>query len=319
MKTLLAEDMDGIGQSRQYDEVCKRLLSHKEVLARILLHCVDEYKECSVQEIRDTYIEGEAEIGSVPIRGGQSARIQGDNTEDTSLGEGMVRYDIRFHAVAPGSGGKEKEWIGLIINIEAQNRYHQTYPLTKRGIYYCSRLLSAQYGVEFQNSHYEKLKKVYSIWICVSPPGEVQNSITEYGIYENVICGNARQDKQNYDLMKMIMLCLGDERDTEQEVLRFLDVLFSDNISIQVKKQVLETEFALEMSDRMEGDLDTMCNLSEGVFYRGYEEGGFQNLLENLQNMMEGLGLSLEQAAAVLKLSDERLRMCQAALEKKRS
>ncbi len=54
--------------------------------------------------------------------------------------------------------------IRLIINIEAQNDFYPGYPLIKRGIYYCSRMISAQYGTEFKNSHYENIKKVYSIW-----------------------------------------------------------------------------------------------------------------------------------------------------------
>ena len=71
-----------------------------------------------------------------------------------------------FFAVAPVSG----ELIRLIINIEAQNDYYPGYPLIKRGLYYCSRMISAQYGTEFTGSHYEQIKKVYSIWICINPP-----------------------------------------------------------------------------------------------------------------------------------------------------
>lgn len=80
--------------------------------------------------------------------------------------EGIVTYDIRFLATAPVSG----ELIRLIINIEAQNDFYPGYPLIKRGIYYCSRMISAQYGTEFTKSHYEDIKKVYSIWICMNPP-----------------------------------------------------------------------------------------------------------------------------------------------------
>ena len=66
-----------------------------------------------------------------------------------------MEYDIRFFAIAPVSG----ELIRLIINIEAQNDFYPGYPLIKRGIYYCSRMISAQYGTEFTNSHYENIKK----------------------------------------------------------------------------------------------------------------------------------------------------------------
>lgn len=45
--------------------------------------------------------------------------ISGLDTEDRSAHEGMVAYDIRFRAIAPGSG----EPIGLIVNIEVQNDF----------------------------------------------------------------------------------------------------------------------------------------------------------------------------------------------------
>ena len=50
----------------------------------------------------------------------------------------------------------------------------------KRGIYYCSRMISGQYETAFTNSHYENIKKVYSIWICMNPPKNRENSITRY-------------------------------------------------------------------------------------------------------------------------------------------
>ena len=37
------------------------------------------------------------------------------------------------------------------------------YPIIKRALYYCSRMISFQYGSEFTEAHYEKIRKVYSI------------------------------------------------------------------------------------------------------------------------------------------------------------
>lgn len=95
---------------------------------------------------------------------------------DYTIPEGTVTFDIRFMALAPKSG----ELISLIINLEAQNDFYPGYPLIKRGIYYLSRMISAQYGTEFSESHYENVKKVYSIWICTNPPKNRENSITSY-------------------------------------------------------------------------------------------------------------------------------------------
>lgn len=70
-----------------------------------------------------------------------------------------VTFDVRFTVQAPGTG----ETIKLIINLEAQNDFHPGYPLIKRVVYYCSRLISSQYGSVFVKSDYGSIQKVYSI------------------------------------------------------------------------------------------------------------------------------------------------------------
>ena len=115
--------------------------------------------------------------------------------EDASVYEGTVTYDIRFCAEAPGTENR----IQLIINIEAQNDFYPGYPIIKRGIYYCSRMISSQYGTEFTSSHYENIKKVYSIWICMNPPQYRENTITEYYIAEKNLVGNVKEKIENYD------------------------------------------------------------------------------------------------------------------------
>lgn len=56
--------------------------------------------------------------------------------------------------------------------------------IVKRNLYYCCRLVSSQYGTEFTNSHYEKIKKVYSIFIFMNPPNYRKSTINQYSIQE---------------------------------------------------------------------------------------------------------------------------------------
>lgn len=62
-------------------------------------------------------------------------------------------YDVRFDAIAPKSADstEQEEVIRLIINVEAQTKFKPGYSLTKRAIYYCSRMISAQHGQILQN------------------------------------------------------------------------------------------------------------------------------------------------------------------------
>ncbi len=318
MSSLLSETMDGADLRYQYDELCKKFLSNKEVLARILKYRIPEYKHCSIADIRDKYIEGTPEVGSAPVKPDQAGRIHGDNTEDSSQNEGSIRYDIRFHAIAPGQENEEDaEYIRLIINVEAQNQYYPSYPLVKRGLYYCARLLSAQYGTVFEKAHYEKLQKVYSIWICTAPPGSRRNTITEYSLQEKTVCGNAAEKKQNYDLLQVVILCLGSVHEATEEDLRFLDILFSKDLTRAERKHMLTEQFDMDMSNSMEREVEQMCNLSQGFVEEGkllgreegraegHKQGLTEGRLETLKNLMQTTGWSFEVAADALKLPEK--------------
>ena len=276
--TTIAKNIRVADEKAGYDAACKRLLSEKIILAWIMKNCLEEYRDCDVEEIAEKYIEGTPQVGEVAVAPDETNRvsmIQGAGNEDTSLTEGTVTYDIRFLAIAPVSG----ELIRLIINIEAQNDFYPGYPLIKRGIYYCSRMISAQYGTEFTNSHYENIKKVYSIWICMNPPKSRENSITRYYIAEENLVGSVKERKADYDLMAAVMICLGKEEDSGTDLLKLLNVLLSTETGSQDKCQILEEDFHIRMTQTLESEVSLMCNLSKGVEEKGIEKGRQEGII----------------------------------------
>ncbi len=250
----------------------------KIILAWIMKNCLEEYRDCDVNEIAEKYIEGMPQISQVAVIPDESnhvSMIHGAGNEDVSLTEGTVTYDIRFLAVAPVSG----ELIRLIINIEAKNDFYPGYPLIKRGIYYCSRMISAQYGTEFTSSRYENVKKVYSIWICMNPPKNRENSITRYYIVEENLVGNVKERKADYDLMAAVMICLGREEDSNIDLLKLLNVLLSTEKDSEDKCQILEDDFHIKMAQTLESEVSLMCNLSKGVEEKGFEKGRQEGII----------------------------------------
>lgn len=288
-----------------YDAACKQILANKYILAWIMKSCLDEYRDCEIKEIAERYIEGTPEIGAAPVMPDEWAadgKIHGDAGEDSRIAEGVVTYDIRFRAIAPGREG----YLNLIINVEAQKDYYPGYPLLKRGIYYCSRLLSSQYDVDFSNAAYEKLKKVYSVWICLNPPDHRKNTIMRYSMTEEIFVGEACEPKENYDLMTVVMVHLGKAEEGEEgSILRLLDVLFTGERNYMEKKNILENEFAIPMTRRFEKEVANMCNFSEYVEERGIERGRLEMLTANLRNLMDNLNLTLEQAMDALNVAAE--------------
>lgn len=197
-------------------------------------------------------------------------------TDHFGLEKDSYIYDVRFDAIAPTSEGStaQKDVIRLIINVEAQTAFNPGYPLTKRAIYYCSRMISAQHGPIFTNSEYGKIRKVYSIWVCTHPTKEFQNTLIRYSIRPEQLIGNAVEKSENYDLMSVVTICLG-EPGTENYtgIVKFMDVLLSSSRAATEKKKILEEEFGVAMNEELEREVLVMCNLSQGVKAEGREEG----------------------------------------------
>ena len=256
----------------KYDAACKRLLSHKIILAWIMKEVLKEYEGLSAEEIAANCIESEPQVSEVAVGIDESDTpvIHGIGTEDVSLTEGRTLYDIRFLASEPISGMYNR----LYINVEAQSDFYPGYPLTKRGIYYIGRMISAQKGTEFVGSDYEKLKKVYSIWVCAEPPKKFENTIAKFGMKKENIAGQFDISERDFDLATMIILCLGDpEDDNATSLLRLLDILLSQTMSVDERKRILENEFGISMTVKLKGEIESMCNLSDGVERRGIRKG----------------------------------------------
>lgn len=319
IENTLAKSIASVGLRASYDASCKRLLANKVILAWIMKSCVEEYRDCSIQEIAERYIEGQPQIGQLAVHPDErpdGEQIIGASTEDSSIYEGTITYDIRFYAIAPVSG----ERIRLIINVEAQNDFYPGYPIIKRALYYCSRMISAQYGTEFTASHYEKIKKVYSIWICMNPPENRKNSINRYAVREENLVGDVTEKNCDYDLMTAVMICLGDSGDTSSGILKLLEILLSSEREADEKKKILHDDFRIEMTKELESEVSVMCNLSKGVEDRGIAKGmelgrsegiaegitqGItQGILSSVRNLMDSLGWSAEQAMDALKIPE---------------
>ncbi|MCD8104357.1 MAG: PD-(D/E)XK nuclease family transposase [Lachnospiraceae bacterium] len=288
-----------------------------------------EFRDVAVGEIADRYIEGTPEVSEVPVMpdGIKSSKITGSNTEDKTINEGTVYFDIRFCAVTPRSG----ESIRLILNIEAQNDFYPGYSLVTRAIYYCSRMISSQYGTEFTDSHYENIKKVYSIWICMNPPKERQNSISSYSIKEKNLISNVKEAVEHYDLMTAVMICTGSENNENYSgILKLLGVLFSNELSQDEKLKVLQEDFDIPMTHSIERGISSMCSLSDSVWQRAMEkglaegrekgltegmekgmekgitEGAEKNLIENIRSLMVTMKMTAEQAMAALRIPESK-------------
>ena len=272
---VLATDRDA-----QYDNSAKRLIAHKIILARILVKTVEEFKGMDPLEVA-ALIEGLPYISAVPVELGltnavhfqNGKRIVGFNTENQELNEGLVRFDIVFYV-------RMKDGLSqIIINVEAQKDEPSDYKILNRAVFYVSRLISSQKEKDFENSSYDDIKCVYSIWICMNME---ENTMSHIHLTKEDMIGSYEW-KGNLDLLNIIMIGLAKElpeHDETYELHRLLGALLSRELTVDEKLDIIGNEYDIPLEENFRKDMSTMCNLSQGVKEEGIAIGRREGLEE---------------------------------------
>ena len=272
---VLATDRDA-----QYDNSAKRLIAHKIILARILIKTVEKFKGMDPLEVA-ALIEGIPYISTVPVELGltnavhfqNGKRIVGFNTENQELNEGLVRFDIVFYV-------RMKDGLSqIIINVEAQKDEPSDYKILNRAVFYVSRLISSQKEKDFENSSYDDIKCVYSIWICMNME---ENTMSHIHLTKEDMIGSYEW-KGNLDLLNIIMIGLAKERpehDETYELHRLLGALLSRELTVDEKLDIIGKEYDIPLEENFRKDMSTMCNLSQGVKEEGIAIGRREGLEE---------------------------------------
>ena len=297
--TAIARDIAITEQIAQYDASAKKLLANKVILAHIMHETMEEYKNCSIEDIQNLYIEGEPIIAELGVHQDTDLpKIQGSNVESISVNEGKITYDIRFDALLPDT----EESIYVIVNVEMQRQVPSEYPLLKRALYYCGRMLSAQHETVFTNSDYGKLRKVYSVWIVANNKVAAQNTISRYAVQEEQLVGEYRECISNYDMLNVILVRLGKYSEAKS-LLRLLDVYFSHELRAKVRKEILADEYSIPMEGKEE-EVE-MCNLGEGIYEDGIAKGIEQGKLITMFDLVKKGLLTLAIAAAQFNMTED--------------
>ena len=289
---VMATDIDA-----QYDNSAKRLIANKIILARILIKTVKEFKGMDPLEVA-ALIEGIPYISAVPVEPGltnavhfqNGKRIVGFNTENQEVNEGLVRFDIVFYV-------RMKDGLSqIIINVEAQKDEPGEYEILNRAVFYVSRLVSSQKERDFENSSYDDIKSVYSIWICMNME---ENTMSHIHLTKEDLIGSYEW-KGNLDLLNIIMIGLAKElpeHDETYELHRLLGALLSRELTVDEKLDIIGKEYDIPLEENFRKDMSTMCNLSQGVKEEGIAIGRAEGEAGLITKMYKN-GLSIELIAS---------------------
>ena len=306
MNTEITNAVDATDDKAQYDACAKRLLANKSILGHILVNTIDEFKGMAPEEA-EKYIEGDPIISVVPVEPGltnaekkdsSGKRLVGLNTESSEINEGLIRYDIIFYV-------RMRDGLSQIIaNIEAQKDNPKSYKILNRAIYYVCRLISSQKERDFENSNYDDIKQVYSIWFCMNMD---HNSLCHISLTERELLGPCNWEG-NLNLLNIVMVGITNdipERDKNFELHRLISALLSSVLPKQEKLDIIK-EYKIPIKEDIREDVNVMCNLSEDVWEKGMKNGmekGAKTEREKFILNMNQKGYTLDQIADVAGIS----------------
>lgn len=305
MNTELENTLAATDMKAQYDACAKRLLGQKSILAYILVKTVDEFKGMQPKDVV-ACIEGTPYISVVPVEPGltnavtekKGERLVGFNTESAEINEGLVRFDIVFYV-------RMKDGLSqMIINVEAQKDEPKKYKILNRGIFYVSRLISSQKERDFQNTGYDDIKRVYSIWVCMNTS---ENIMSHVHLTKDDLVG-AYDWAGNLELFNIIMIGLSKEIPEHNEMYelhRLLGALLSQELTINEKLNILGKEYEIPMEENFRKDVSVMCNLSQGIEEKGINKGIKEGTLLTLISLVKDNLLSIDIAAKRMNMTEQ--------------
>lgn len=309
-----------INNEKSYlDAGCKALLGCTAVAAFIVKNCIPEFHDMSLEEIQEYIIYKKAKSQMTPE---ELAEIQAENTSPVEIGchivddlpdklneknveskstnEGTIYYDVLFDIGMPDGKSPPSR---VIVDIEAQNEFKPGYAILKRGSFYCGRMISAQKETVFRNSDYNKLQKVYSIWLCIAPDEDVRGVCNAYNMSEICLAKEHHFPKEQYDNFCIILACLQDKQSANNMV-RFFSSVFDNEMPVEEKFD-LARECGLQVTADVKEGINQMCNYSDYVEQKGIEKGRIEALSESVVKLVREGNYSVEAATNLLPISDD--------------
>ena len=144
-----------------------------------------------------------------------------------------------------------------------------------------------------------------------APQGK--SAINRYRLKEQHLLHRYKEPCQNYDLMGIVFVYLGNSK-VKDQLINLLDLMFKSSKTASEKITTLHNDFGIDLTQEGEGDLAVMCNLGEGIYedglmkgkQEGWEKGRGEGRREGkLEFALELLkdGMALDKVAKYSKLS----------------
>jgi hypothetical protein len=301
------------------DPLIKMIFSNREVLAWLLVHFINEYKQLTVQEIMTEYLpNAKVDIRKIPVHPGEAPpeSVRTGNVEDKKLAEGTTMFDVVLLLPAPNTPGKS---IGVVINIEVQKNDKPGYPIESRMVYYLCRTISMQHGVTFTKSDYGSICKCYSLWFCPELDKGEAPSIDHFFLMGERVFGEGdiAAEKKDYDLLEGYTVRFNDNPAYPvNEEIRYLQLLLTNIAPPLERLEELHEKFGLSKTREAEDMFNYTEYFLEKVAKKVAQAEEEKEKLETLEQL-ELLHFSDKRIMTILRVNAEQLKLLRDKLQEK--
>ena len=283
------------------DQNCKLMISHEEMLSRIIKEFVEEAKHLSIEEIIKIVQD--------------EHRFQRLNNENSIPGYGTVRFDFFGCIDLPQLDHTIKR---IYLNVEIQNDAYPKYSLITRGDAYLSRIQTTQWGKEYNDQNYDGMKKVYLIWILPQAAKKRDGQVS--------ICKTDEEKQlekvETYDKREQIVIYLDKEHDTNKkyqeydEVLTPLVVFLNNILDYQGKIRIMK-EYGFKEIEKEVREVCDYANILEKEYLnkgigigveKGIEQGTQNERIKNIRKLMIKLKMSFKEAIQFLDIPEDEVK-----------
>ena len=106
---------------------------------------------------------------------------------------------------------------------------------------------------------YQKIHKVYSIWVCPAPAEKRNGSILQYRIVEKEVMGKSFINERDYEKMEVVVIGVGGGCDySDRSITGLFSVLFSSKMELGEKKRILGGTKKIAMTKEFESEMEKM-------------------------------------------------------------
>ena len=283
------------------DQNCKLMISHEEMLSKIIKEFVEETKHLSIEEIIEIVQD--------------EHRFQRLNNENTISGYGTVRFDFFGCIDLPQLDHTINR---IYLNVEIQNDAYPKYSLITRGDAYLSRIQTTQWGKEYNDQNYDGMKKVYLIWILPQAAKKRDGQVS--------ICKTDEEKQlekvETYDKREQIVIYLDKEHDTNKkyqeydEVLTPLVVFLNNILDYQGKIRIMK-EYGFKEIEKEVREVCDYANILEKEYLnkgigigveKGIEQGTQNERIKNIRKLMIKLKMSFKEAIQFLDIPEDEVK-----------